>query len=76
MRFQMSHRSRNTGLSWSSDAQISTPGINGLEAWSQFWACEEPVAGVGAQICPSSSPSVICRGQECTDGSQSFLQRP
>ena len=76
MRFQMSHRSRNSGFSSSTYAQISTPGINGLEAWSQLWACEEPVAVVGAQICPSSSPSVICRGHECTDGSESFLQRP
>jgi len=33
MRFQMSHRSRNSGFSSSSYAQISTPGINGLEAW-------------------------------------------
>ena len=76
MRFQMSHRSRNSGFSSSTYAQISTPAINGLEAWSQFWAREEPVAVVGAQICPSSSPSVICLGQECTDRSQSFLQRP
>ena len=47
-----------------------------LEAWSQPWACEEPVSGVGAQICPSSSPSVICRGLECIDRSQSLPQRP
>ena len=47
-----------------------------LEAWSQPWACEEPVSGVGAQIIPSSSPSVICRGLECIDRSQSLPQRP
>ena len=45
-----------------------------LEAWSQLWACEEPVAGVGAQICPSSSPSDVCRGLECIDRSQSLPQ--
>ena len=30
-----------------------------LKRWSQLWACEEPVAVVGAQIIPSSSRSVI-----------------
>ena len=47
-----------------------------LKRWSQLWAFEEPVAVVGAQICPSSSPSVICRGLECIDRSQSLPQRP
>ena len=52
------------------------PGSLPWEAWSQFWACEEPVAGVGAQIIPSSSPSIVCRGLECTDRSQSLPKRP
>ena len=47
-----------------------------LEGWSQFWACEEPVSGLGAQIRPSSSPSVVCWDLECTDRSQSLSQRP
>ena len=76
--------SENKALSRISEAL--GPGVTGyhctwgfyrkLRSWSQLWACEEPVAVVGAQISPSSSPSVICLGKECTDRSQSLPQRP
>ena len=47
-----------------------------MEGWSQLWACDEPVAVVGAQIIPLTSPSVICRGLECIDRSKSLPQWP
>ena len=84
------HHHRHRSYAWARSAQIGPRAfrkghkaylprqawISHLEGWSQLWACEEPVAVVGAQICPSSSPSVICRGLECIDRSQSLPQRP
>ena len=52
------------------------PGSLPWEGWSQFGACEEPVAVIGAQICIPSSLLVVCRGLKCTDRSQSLPQWP
>ena len=52
------------------------PGSLPWEGWSQFGACEEPVAVIGAQICIPSSLLVVCWGLKCTDRSQSLPQWP